>query len=137
MKINVESGDITQQDAKAIIVNLFKDVKVPGGATGAVDAALEGGISALINEGEIRGKAGETVLVHTLGRMPSPRVIIAGLGQQDPVNPNVHPTPMAPAPRRPSGPRRRVVRPPGACPSPLRSVRGPRTRSGRNGGRGA
>ncbi|MCH7810937.1 MAG: leucyl aminopeptidase, partial [Chloroflexi bacterium] len=89
MKINVESGDITQHDAKVIIVNLFQGVKVPGGATGAVDAALEGGITALISEGEIKGKAGEAVLVHTLGRMPSPRVIIAGLGKQDSFNLNV------------------------------------------------
>ena len=89
MKINVESGDITQHEAKVIIVNLFQGVKSPGGATGAVDAALEGGITALISEGEIKGKGGEALLVHTLGRMPSPRVIIAGLGKQDSFDLNV------------------------------------------------
>jgi len=89
VKIKVESADITQHAAKAIIVNLFQGVTSPGGATGAVDAALEGGISALISEGEIKGKAGEAVLVHTLGRMPSPRVIVAGLGKQDSFNLNV------------------------------------------------
>ncbi len=89
MKINVEAGDITQHDARAIIVNLFQGVTSPGGATGAVDAALEGGISALISEGEIKGRAGEAPLVHTLGRMPSPRVIVAGLGKQDAFNLNV------------------------------------------------
>ena len=89
MKIKVESGDITEHEAKVIIVNLFQGVKSPGGATGAVDAALEGGITALISEGEIKGKAGEASLVHTLGRMPTPRVIIAGLGKQDSFNFNV------------------------------------------------
>ena len=89
MKIKVETADITQHDAKAIIVNLFQGVTSPGGATGAVDAALEGGISALISEGEIKGKTGEVVLLHTLGRMPSPRVIVAGLGKQDSFNLNV------------------------------------------------
>ncbi len=89
MQIKVESADITQHNAKAIIVNLFQGVTTPGGATGAVDAALEGGISALISEGEIKGKTGEAVLVHTLGRMPSPRVIVSGLGKQDSFNLNV------------------------------------------------
>ena len=59
MKIKVESGDITQHGAKAIIVNLFEGVTRPAGGTGAVDNALNGGISNLIADGEIKGKAGE------------------------------------------------------------------------------
>ncbi len=83
MQINVEPGDIAQHPAKAIIVNLFQGVTSPGGATGAVDAALGGGISQLIAEGEIKGKKDEIALVHTLGRIPSPRVLVAGLGQRE------------------------------------------------------
>lgn len=83
MKITVESGDITQSPAKAIIVNLFQGVTHPGGATGAVDAALGGGITALIAEGEIRGKRGEATLIHSLGKVASPRVIVSGLGKQE------------------------------------------------------
>ena len=89
MKITVESGDITRQDAGAIIVNLFQGVTSPGGATGAVDEALDGGISALIAEGEIKGKKGEAPLVHSLGRIPSPRVIVAGLGKRESFDLNV------------------------------------------------
>ncbi len=83
MDIKVEAGDITQHAAKAIIVNLFEGVTSPGGGTGAVDRALDGGISQLIAEGEIKGKAAEFTMIHTLGRVPSPRVLVAGLGQQD------------------------------------------------------
>ena len=67
MEIRVEAGDITQSPAKAIVVNLFEGVKSPGGGTGAVDKALDGGISALIKEGEVKGKAGEMTVVHSLG----------------------------------------------------------------------
>ena len=56
MEINVVSGDITQQPAAAIVVNLFEGVTVPGGATGAVDRSLDGAVSSLISEGEIKGK---------------------------------------------------------------------------------
>ncbi|MEX0684089.1 MAG: leucyl aminopeptidase [Dehalococcoidia bacterium] len=89
MQINVESGDITKSPAKAIIVNLFQGVTSPGGATGAVDKALDGGISALISDGEVKGKKGEASLVHSLGKLPSPRVIVAGLGKQDAFGLNV------------------------------------------------
>ncbi|HUF53861.1 MAG TPA: leucyl aminopeptidase [Dehalococcoidia bacterium] len=89
MQINVESGDITKSTAKAIIVNLFQGVTSPAGATGAIDKALNGGISALIADGEIKGKKREATLVHTLGKLTSSRVIVAGLGKQDSFDINV------------------------------------------------
>jgi len=89
VEIKVEAGDITQHPAKAVIVNLFEGVTRPAGATGAVDQALGGGISRLIEEGEIKGKQGEITLIHTLDRMPSPRVIVAGLGKQEAFSLNV------------------------------------------------
>src|SRR3990170_4866170 len=80
--IKVERGDLAQHPAKAVIVNLFEGVTSPGGATGAVDKALDGAISQLIAEGEIKGKKSELTLIHTLGKLPTPRVLVAGLGKQ-------------------------------------------------------
>ena len=82
MEIKVAAGDITQQQVGAIVVNLFQGVTSPDGATGAVDAALEGAISELIEDGEIKGKRGELTLVHTLGKMTPSRVVVAGLGKE-------------------------------------------------------
>jgi len=82
MQIKVEAGDIRAFKADAIVVNLFEGVTSPGGGTGAVDDALGGTISALIAAGDIRGKLGEFTLFHALGRLPSPRVVVAGLGKQ-------------------------------------------------------
>ena len=82
MQFSVSSGDIAKSTADAIVVNLFEGVTTPGGATGAVDAAMGGAISALIKQGDIRGKTGELTLIHTLGKIPSPRVLVAGLGKQ-------------------------------------------------------
>ncbi|MCH7744979.1 MAG: leucyl aminopeptidase [Chloroflexi bacterium] len=81
MEIKVVAGDITQQKAGAIIVNLFEGVTAPEGATGAVDRSLDGAISRLIEEGEIKGKRGEMTLIHTLGKMAPSRVVVAGLGK--------------------------------------------------------
>ena len=82
MEIKVLSGDITQQRVGAIIVNLFEGVTSPGGATGAADRALNGAITKLIDEGEIKGKRGEMTLIHTLDRMAPARVLVAGLGKE-------------------------------------------------------
>lgn len=83
MEIKIVSGNITEQEAGAIIVNLFEGVTSPGGATGAVDNVLGGAITALIDDGEIKGKKGEITLIHTLGKMTSSRVLVAGLGKPD------------------------------------------------------
>ncbi len=83
MKINVELTDITTVDTPALIVNLFKGVDVPGGATGAVDRALDGMITSLIEDGEITGKKGEMTLLHTMGKIAPARVVVAGLGSQE------------------------------------------------------
>jgi leucyl aminopeptidase len=62
-------------------------VFVPGGddvlAAGpvrAIDRLLDGGLGALAGEGELTGKRGQVCVVHTLGRAPMTRVLVAGLG---------------------------------------------------------
>jgi leucyl aminopeptidase len=82
MEIKVICSDVTELEVDALIVNLFEGVKQPGGATGVVDKALGGAISQLIAEGEIKGKLNEITLLHSLGRIPARRVIVAGLGKQ-------------------------------------------------------
>ena len=47
-----------------------------------MDKALDGAITQLIASGEIKGKSGELTLVHSLGKIPAKRVIVAGLGKQ-------------------------------------------------------
>ncbi|HXU23242.1 MAG TPA: leucyl aminopeptidase [Tepidiformaceae bacterium] len=83
MEISVQQGDIATFAADLVIVNLFEGVTTPGGATGAVDAALDGAISTLIAQGDIRGKAGELTMIHTFGKMPAARVLVAGLGKAE------------------------------------------------------
>lgn len=86
MEIRVEQGGIQAVEADAIIVNLFKGVTEPGGATGVVDKALDGAISDLIAVGDFKGKSGETAVLYPRGAIPARRVIVVGLGSADEFN---------------------------------------------------
>ncbi|MEE8443379.1 MAG: leucyl aminopeptidase, partial [Dehalococcoidia bacterium] len=89
MEIKAAAGNVTALETGALIVNLFEGVTQPGGATGAVDAALDGAITRLISEGEIKGKKGELTLIHTLGKLPAERVIVAGLCKSEKFSPEI------------------------------------------------
>ncbi len=81
MKILLEQGSIQSYPADVIIVNLFKGVTSPGGATGAVDKALGGAISELIRAGDLSGAAGEVAFLYPRGAIPAQRVLVVGLGE--------------------------------------------------------
>lgn len=83
MQIDVVVGAIQTQAAQAVVVNLFEGVTVPGGATGAIDAALGGQIQALIAGGDFRGKPNEVAVLYPNGALPARRVILVGLGKRE------------------------------------------------------
>jgi len=83
MDVKVEQGSIQEVDADTIIVNLFQGVTTPGGATGAVDAALGGAISDLIAGGDFSGKTGEVAVLYPRGAIPARRVLVVGLGKAE------------------------------------------------------
>lgn len=83
MELRVVQGNIAQMESDCIVVNLFEGVTAPGGATGAVDKALDGAISRLIATGDFTGKAESTALLYTGGGIPAARVLVVGLGKAE------------------------------------------------------
>lgn len=86
MDVSVRSGSIQNVDADAIVINLFQGVTEPGGATGAVDKALNGAIRDLIANGAIRGNLNQKVIFFPRGAIPAQRVIVVGLGPEEGFN---------------------------------------------------
>lgn len=83
MKIDVTLGSIQSAHADTIIVNLFKGITRPAGATGAVDQALDGAISELIASGDFSGELGEVGVFYPRGVIEARRVLVTGLGEQE------------------------------------------------------
>lgn len=86
MKTSVEQGAIQASKADTVIVNIFDDVTIPSGATGAVDKALGGAIRELITSGDLTGKADEVGVLYPRGAIPTTRVLVVGLGKRDGFN---------------------------------------------------
>ncbi|MGQ9464660.1 MAG: leucyl aminopeptidase [bacterium] len=83
MNIKILNQSAVDFSGDFLIINLFEGVKMPGGATGAIDKAMDGAITSMIKNGEITGKLGETVVFPTLGRIKVNKILIVGLGKQE------------------------------------------------------
>jgi leucyl aminopeptidase len=84
LELQVRQGSVTELETPLLVVNLFEGVTEPGGATGAVDAALGGQIRRLIADGEITGEAASVTVIHNAGNngLMAHRVAVVGLGTQ-------------------------------------------------------
>ncbi|MFC1899214.1 leucyl aminopeptidase [Chloroflexota bacterium] len=83
MEIKGIVGDITKNDADAIILPFFEGAKSTKGDVAVLDKALNGAITRLISKGEIKGKLGEITVIHSLDSLPAARLVIVGLGKEE------------------------------------------------------
>lgn len=82
MNLTVTKGLLEQTPANVLVVNLFEGVKMPGGATGAVDMALGNLISSFVIQKEgFTGKYGQMYVLPTHGKIPADKVLLVGLGK--------------------------------------------------------
>ena len=63
-----------------IVFTTKGDDLLTSGTPGALNDALGRGLAPLAESGELEGAHNETVLLHTFGRVPAGRVVLAGLG---------------------------------------------------------
>jgi len=82
MQFHVKQGFVQDETADLLVVNLFEGVTEPGGATRALDQALNGLVTQVIAAGDFKGKLGETQVLYSGGALAAPRVLVTGLGKQ-------------------------------------------------------
>jgi leucyl aminopeptidase len=83
LRIEVTKADILTIETDAIVVYIYEKSDDLDGIVAGADKALDEAISGLIKNGEINGKHGEITMVYTLGKLPSPRLAIVGLGKRE------------------------------------------------------
>ncbi|MCJ7764173.1 MAG: leucyl aminopeptidase family protein, partial [Dehalococcoidales bacterium] len=83
MEIKVIAGDATRVETGAIVIGFFKDTESLDGDLATIDKVLDGAISRLVSQGEVKGKTGEITVVHGLGKLSAARVVIVGLGKRE------------------------------------------------------
>ena len=64
MEIGARGGRLPEAEADTIVVNLLQGVTQPSGATGALDEALGGAISRLIEARDFTGKLNQTAVLY-------------------------------------------------------------------------
>jgi len=64
----------------ALVLGVFADRAPLEGAASKVDRALGGLLSSVLAEEHFKGKPGHTFVLHTHGKVPAKRIIVAGLG---------------------------------------------------------
>ncbi len=84
MELSFAPGDPLATPADALIVPVAASDDGPerDGPVAALDASLDGELLRLASEARFRGKAGATLLVPTLGRLPVRRLVLAGTGSR-------------------------------------------------------
>ncbi|MFA5605269.1 MAG: leucyl aminopeptidase [Dehalococcoidales bacterium] len=83
MDIKVVSGEITKIETGAIVLGMFEGEKKLSKGLGALNRKLGRVITSSIERGDIKGKAGEVNIYHSLGRIPSQWVAVVGLGKKE------------------------------------------------------
>ncbi|RKY04544.1 hypothetical protein DRP77_03540 [Candidatus Poribacteria bacterium] len=76
--VEVRQGSITDVECDVAVVNLFRGVKHPGGATGAMDRAMNGAITRAI--ADFDGELGECLVLDGQGSVKAKKVLVVGLG---------------------------------------------------------
>jgi len=82
LEIRVVDASVDKTEADAVVVHIFEDAKQLGDVATAVDKALEGAISSLVDQGVAKGKVAEVNIIHTLGKLPARMVAVVGLGKR-------------------------------------------------------
>ena len=82
MQVTFESGEPAKAVAEGLIVPVGSGSNAPAWSPLAneLDEALSGELSRLATDARFSGKTGITLVIPTLGRIPSRRIILAGLG---------------------------------------------------------
>ena len=82
MKVKVKKGRISRIEDQAILLSHFEEERKLTGPVKAIDDLLFGMISHLLKNKDFVGRLNQTAIIYPEGKLPTPRIILAGLGKR-------------------------------------------------------
>ncbi len=81
MEFSVKNGSIEKQRTGCVIVGVYEPRRLSAAAE-QLDKLSEGYLSNLLRKGDLDGKAGQTLLLHSVPHVPADRVLLIGCGKE-------------------------------------------------------
>ena len=81
MEFSVKSGTPEKQRSGCLVAAVFETRKLSDVAR-QIDAVCDGALTAVLRRGDLDGKLGQTLLLHSLPKLPSERVLLVGCGKE-------------------------------------------------------
>jgi leucyl aminopeptidase len=83
MKFSFCEGQLADLDVDLLAIGAFEDLVLDDRALDTIDRAFRGGIAKIVADEEFKGKAEQTLLIHTHGIITPRRLFLVGLGKRD------------------------------------------------------
>ncbi len=96
MEFSIKSGSPEKQRTGCVVVGVFDGRKLSTSAQ-AIDAASRHYLSEVLRRGDLDGKLGATLLLHSVPQIPADRVLLVGLGRERDFNEAAYRTALASA----------------------------------------
>ena len=83
MELMIDRGELISTKSDVVLVGLFEGEENSNGSMTLLNDNLNQKLTPLIVDGEISGRSGRSVLIHSLGLLESKRVFFIGLGHRE------------------------------------------------------
>jgi leucyl aminopeptidase len=81
MEFSIKSGSPDKQRTGCVVVGVYEGRKLTASAKD-IDRAVKGFLTDVLRRGDHDGKAGTTLLLHSVSGVPSDRILLVGLGKE-------------------------------------------------------
>jgi leucyl aminopeptidase len=81
MEFSVKSGTADKQRTGCVVAAVFEGRRLSAAAE-QLDEASQGALTGILRRGDLDGRAGQVLLLHTLPNVPSERVLLVGCGKE-------------------------------------------------------
>lgn len=82
LQVEAKQGQLEQERTEVAVIPHFEGETGLKAETASFDKALGGTLLDVVKSGEFEGKIGETLVVHTQGKIPAKRLLLVGLGKR-------------------------------------------------------